>query len=200
MRDVARVRAPLFWLLHALHLRAPDTQMTGEERACLARHAAGRTTLVEIGVMHGASTRLLSEAMAPEGLLVAIDPFPPGRLGVSFEFAIARREVARGPQRRVVWLRQRSEEAVTAWRAPIDLLFIDGDHSWSGIDHDWSAWSRFVACDGVVALHDSHPVAGRPLLDSVRYTQEVILRDPRFTLIDRAGSLTVLRRMQGARP
>jgi hypothetical protein len=51
-----------------------------------------------------------------------------------------------------------------------------------------------VASGGAVALHDSRSVAGRPDLDSVRYTREVIARDPRFEVVDEVDSLTVLRR------
>ena len=187
-------RAPLDWALHALRLRLAQTQTTASELACLARYASGRRRLVEIGVMHGVSTRVMCEAMAPDGELTAIDPFPAGRLGVSFEFAIARREVGRAPQRAVRWCRERSATAVQAWTAQIDFLFVDGDHSWRGIDHDWTAWSAFVATDGVVLLHDSLPLPGGAPHESVRYTQQVIGRDPRFTTIDVVGSITVLRR------
>ncbi len=190
--------APLFWLLHSVAGRPADTQTTPDERACLTRHASGRKMLVEIGVMHGASTRLLCEAMAPAGTLVAVDPFPAGRLGVSFEWAVAHREVARAPARRVVWRRARSEEAVATWTDPIDFLFIDGDHSWRGIAHDWTTWSRFVEPNGIVALHDSCEIEGRPVADSVRYTREVVLADTRFTCVDRVDSLTVLLRRTAA--
>lgn len=191
-------RAPADWLLHAFKLRPADTQTTPAERACLAAYAAGRRNLVEIGVMHGATTRLLSEAMAPDGVLTAIDPFPAGRLGWSFEYAIARREVARGPRRRIVWLRDRSEHAARTWTRDIDFLFIDGDHSWQGIERDWTAWSKFVVRGGVVLLHDSRPLQGRPVHDSVSYTDQVILSDPRFASIDCVDSLTVLQRGTGA--
>jgi predicted O-methyltransferase YrrM len=186
-------RAPLHWLLHALGLRAADTQTTAAERACLARHAAGKQMLVEIGVMHGVSTRLLCEAMAPDGVLTAIDPFPAGRLGWSVEYAIAQREVARAPRRSVVWRRERSEHVAATWSEGIDFLFIDGDHSWTGIHDDWTMWSRFVVEGGVVLLHDSRPVAGARH-DSVRYTSEVILQDHRFSAVDAVDSLTVLQR------
>jgi predicted O-methyltransferase YrrM len=187
-------RAPLDWLLHAVGARSADTQTTAAERACIASHAEGRRMLVEIGVMHGASTRLLCEAMAPEGTLVAIDPFPAGRLGVSFEFAIARREVSRAPSRRVLWRRERSEAVGAAWSMPVDFIFVDGDHSRPGIERDWTIWSRFVQPGGVVLLHDSRPIEGRPVHESVHYTNDVILQDQRFVCIDSVDSLTVLER------
>jgi predicted O-methyltransferase YrrM len=190
-------RAPLDWFLHALRLRTADTQTTAAERACLATHAAERTMLVEIGVMHGASTRVLCEAMSPSGTLTAIDPYPAGRLGVSFEFAIARREVGRGPRRRVVWRRDTSEAVGASWSATVDFVFIDGDHSRRGIERDWTLWSQFVAPGGVVLLHDSRRVAGRPLHECVQYTEDVILNDARFRCIDCVDSLTVVQRRDG---
>jgi predicted O-methyltransferase YrrM len=189
-------RAPLDWLLHGFALRTADTQTTTAERACLARHAAGRRSLVELGVMHGASTRLLCEAMAPDGTLTAVDPFPVGRLHVSFEFAIARREVSRAPARNVVWRRELSHAVGAAWTVPVDFLFIDGDHSRGGIERDWMAWRGWVAPGGVVLLHDSRPLEGRPVLDSVHYTNEVILKDPHFVCVEAVDSLTVLRRIE----
>lgn len=192
--------APVGWLLHALGLREADTQTTAAERLCLGKHARGRRQLVEIGVMHGVSTRVLCEAMAPDGTLTAIDPFPPGRLGVSFEHAIARREVSRAPTRRVVWRRALGHEVGAGWSAPIDFVFIDGDHSRRGIEQDWTTWSRFVAPGGVVLLHDSRSMDDRPTHESVQYTTDVILKDARFTSIDAVDSLTVVqRRDDGAR-
>lgn len=190
-------RGPCHWLLHALHLRSADTQTTAAERACLAVHAANRAMLVEIGVMHGVSTRLLCEVMSPAGTLTAIDPYPAGRLGVSFEFAIARREVSRAPARRVVWRRQTSQTVGAEWSAPVDFVFIDGDHSRRGIERDWTTWSRFVRPEGVVLLHDSRVVHGRSHHESVEYTNDVILKDERFACIDAVDSLTVLQRRNG---
>jgi len=186
------------WLGYRLGLRAPDTQLTLAERDCLRRHAGGRHRLVEIGVMHGATTALLRAAMHPDGVVTGIDPHPNGRLGVSFERWIARREVARHLRGRAVLLRQWSYQASTTWRSPIDFLFVDGDHSREGLARDWTDWSPFVVPGGVAALHDSRTVPWRPDLDSVAYTQEVILRDPRFRLLEEVDSLTMLERVREA--
>jgi hypothetical protein len=188
------------WLRHRLGWGPADTQTTAEERGCLMKYAAGKRSLVEIGVMHGVNTALLRSVMDPSGTITGIDPHPPGRLGVSFERWIALREVARYPRGRVVLLRRWSHEAVVSWSTPIDFLFVDGDHSWAGIDRDWRGWSRHVVPGGAVALHDSRSVLGRPDLDSVRYTREVILVDPRFRLMDTVESLTVLERMAAGGP
>jgi predicted O-methyltransferase YrrM len=183
------------WLKHQFGSCAAVTQVTPAERACLAKYASGKRSLVEIGVMYGANTALLRSVMDPSGTITGIDPHPPGRLGVSFERWIAVREMARYPRGRAVLLRRMSWEAAAAWLTPIDFLFVDGDHSWAGIERDWHDWSPHLVDGGVVALHDSRPVRGQPELDSVRYTQEIILADRRFQEIDAVESLTVLERL-----
>jgi predicted O-methyltransferase YrrM len=148
--------------------------------------------------MHGASTALLRKAMAADGVLIAIDPHPPGRLGVSFERWIAEREIAKYPRGRVELLRKLSHDAVSGWARTLDFLFIDGDHSWDGIDRDWRGFSPFVEAEGVVLLHDSRSVPGREDPDSVRYTETVIRKDHRFQVIEEVDSLTVLERLKVA--
>jgi predicted O-methyltransferase YrrM len=185
---VSYARYRLGWL-------AADTQTTAAEQACLARHAKGRRSLVEIGVMHGATTALLRSVMAEDGIVTGIDRHPPGRLLVSFERLVAQHEVARHPRGHAVLLREWSHEAAAHWSSPVDFLFVDGDHSWTGVERDWRDWTPHVVSGGLVALHDSRAMPNRESLDSVRFTEEVVLRDPRFATVDAVDSLTVLRRV-----
>jgi predicted O-methyltransferase YrrM len=186
------------WVRYRLGLVGASTQTTDAERACLVRHAAGRRSLVELGVMHGVTTGLLRSVMAPDGVVTGIDRHPKGRLFVSFERLTAKSELARHPRGRAVLLRQWSHEAARDWTAPIDFLFIDGDHSWNGLERDWRDWTGHLVAGGLVALHDSRSVPEREDLDSVRFTQDVVLRDARFRVVDTVDSLTVLERY--ARP
>src|SRR5262244_1695274 len=145
------------FLLWSVGLAPAETQTTLRERDCLARHAAGRTRLVEIGVWHGVTTRRLKAAMNPHGLLYAVDPFPVGRLGFSMQQRIARKEVDSVAGGTVRWMRLESEKAapVVLAEGPVDFVFIDGDHSYQALERDWTLWSRGLADRGVVALHDS---------------------------------------------
>jgi len=186
--------AAMRWARYRIGLAQADSQTTLPERACLSRHAAGRRSLVEIGVMHGATTALLRSVMSADGIVTGIDRHPPGRLLVSFERLTAQREVARHARGRVVLLREWSHEAARHWTEPIDFLFIDGDHSWTGVERDWRDWSSHVVPGGLVALHDSRPMPDRDLLDSVRFTTEVVLHDRRFGVVDAVDSVTVLER------
>ena len=196
------MRVLTHWVLWSLGWARAETQTTQAERDCLARHAAGRRVLVEIGVWHGVTTRRLRAAMAPDGVLFAVDPFPVGRLGLSFQRHIARREVSTVKNGEVQWIRLTGAEAGrrhAAARLPaVELLFVDGDHTYDAVKQDWQSWSGLISPGGVVGLHDSHPTSGRPIEDagSVRFTQEVVLRDRRFTPIEVVDSLTMLRRNQ----
>ncbi len=192
-----RHRTAVRTMLWYCGLLKPQTQTTSAERATLARHATGRRRLVEIGVFNGVTTLELRRNMASDGILWAVDPFPPGRLGFCLDERISRNTIGRSANGAVRFVRLTGADAA-AWYAeqdqpPIDFIFIDGDHTWAGIDADWKGWSSLVGSGGIIALHDSRPCSGKDVpQDSIRYTQEVIRLDPRFAVIDEVDSLTVL--------
>lgn len=193
------------FLLWNLGLAEAETQTSDAERDCLAHHAAGRTRVVEIGVWHGVTTCRLRSAMASNGVLFAVDPYPAGRLGFSAQWHIARKEVAKIPNGIMRWVRSTGVEAARNHTAlglgPVDFVFIDGDHSFEGLRSDWEMWSQLVAREGIVTLHDSCSSATRQIDDdagSVIFTSEVIRRDSRFELVEIVDTLTVLRRKNGS--
>lgn len=47
-----------------------------------------------------------------------------------------------------------SNDAVKQWTEPIDVLFIDGDHTYEGVKDDWDNFSPFVKPGGKVFFHD----------------------------------------------
>src|SRR5213075_2581311 len=135
--------------------------------------ARGRRTAVEIGVYEGSSAVVLAGALPAGAALHLIDPFSenptllPGWAGVE---GATRRVVGRAARRgegpRVVWHVERSADAAAAWCEPVDLVFIDGDHSEAGCRLDWELWSPFVPPGGVVLFHDAtgpEALAGRRL-------------------------------------
>lgn len=192
--------AALHYLKWRLRLGVATSETSPAERDVLARRASGRRRLVEIGVAQGVTTKRLRAAMATDGELWAIDPYTPNRLGLRFSELIAHGEVGGVENGRVRWVRSTGTGAAATWvregRAPADFVFIDGDHSWAGIERDWLAWSPLVAPGALIALHDSRPGPNVPAdADSVRFTQTVVHKDPRFRLVEELESLTVVERI-----
>lgn len=188
----------IHYVRYRLGMASASTQTSEAERACLRRHAAGKKRLVEIGVWHGVNTKAFREAMSPEGVMLAVDPFRRCLLGIrGFGWArrIAHREVEKTSNGRVVWIERLGREAPSLAEVqpflPVDFLFIDGDHSYEGLRADWQAWKNHVAAGGIVALHDSRCRNG---CGSERFTRDVILEDAGFEPVDAIDSLTVLRR------
>lgn len=52
------------------------------------------------------------------------------------------------------FIHKASNEAVKDWELPIDVLFIDGDHTYEGCMDDWKNFSPFVKKGGQVFFHD----------------------------------------------
>jgi predicted O-methyltransferase YrrM len=198
--DALRKRPIAHLLLWRLGITKAETQTTEAERACMARYAAGKKMLAEIGVFHGVTTCRLRRAMDPGGVLVAIDPYPNQRLGFSAQQIIARRELSKIKSGTVKWMRTTGTNAareLCAIDSPrFGFVFVDGDHSWEGLQGDWEGWKRLLAPGGIIAIHDSRSTPSRQIDDagSVRFTREVIARDPDFETVDTVDSLTVLRR------
>jgi predicted O-methyltransferase YrrM len=162
------------------------------ETECLVEYARNKRRLAEIGVWEGGTTKMLRQAMASDGVLFAIDPFPGGRAGFSYQRPIAHGEVRRIRNGTVVWLRTTGTRAASDPRiaaAPLDFIFIDSDHTFEGLQADWEAWAPHAS--GVIALHD---VVGNPEQGSVRFARERIVTDARFTVLKTVGCLMVLQR------
>lgn len=162
------------------------------ETECLVEYARNKRRLAEIGVWEGGTTKMLRQAMAPDGVLFAIDPFPGGRAGLSYQRPIAHGEVRRIRNGTVVWLRTTGAQAASDPRvaaAPFDFIFIDSDHTFEGLQADWEAWAPHAS--EIIALHD---VIGNPEQGSVRFAAEHIFTDPRFAVLNMVGCLAVLKR------
>jgi hypothetical protein len=191
-----------FFALWCVGLARAETQTSVAERDCMCRHARGRKRLAEIGVWHAVTTRLLCEHMAPDGVVLAIDPYRPGPFGFNTQRVIARHNLTGIPPERVRWLRMTGVEAAgaaeTAALDGIEFLFIDGDHTYQGLRADWEAWSPLLVPGGCVALHDSCSSRDVHIDDagSVIYTRDVIVKDSRFEVVEVVDTLTVVRRRE----
>jgi len=116
---------------------------------------------VEIGSARGKSTCYIGLALKRNGRgkLYAIDPHTRTNWndqGPVDTLAIIRKNLRKARVADYVEIvRKTSGEAVAGWSARIDMLFIDGDHTYEGVKADWERFSPFMNPFGVVVFHDT---------------------------------------------
>lgn len=74
------------------------------------------------------------------------------------------------------------------WNQPIDFLYIDGDHSYKGVQADILGWAPFVRSGGTLLGHDYETHAGCMFPGVARavdeiYPQRILIPDTRFWLV-----------------
>jgi predicted O-methyltransferase YrrM len=116
---------------------------------------------VEIGSARGKSACAVGLALRRNGggRLYAIDPHRPTSWNDTDSvdsLGILQRHLREsGAAEHVEILRQTSAEAAQAWNRPIDLLFIDGDHSYEGVKADWELFLPHLTPWATVVFHDT---------------------------------------------
>ncbi len=136
-----------------------------EESAFLYNAAKNRKTIVEIGSYRGKSGTILAlGSAAVAGRVTAIDPHLTYDDGAGIVFNPEDEQILRdaltrhGVADRVDHWVTGSAEARERWPSdqPIDLLWIDGDHSEAGAKRDFELWAPLVRPGGILAAHDVH--------------------------------------------
>jgi predicted O-methyltransferase YrrM len=175
LRYSVRLRS---WAL-AAGLIPPRPMHSDAEARLLAELATTAGVAVEVGVYEGGSAVSLCRALPPDAELHLIDPFTahptllPGWRGVE---AATRRTVERAARERggprLHWHVELSADTAAGWSQPVDLVFVDGDHSVEGCRLDWELWSPHVPPGGTVVFHDAR--AGRPDADGLPGPTQVV--------------------------
>lgn len=117
--------------------------------------------VLEIGTFNGGTLFLFTRVVAPDAILISLD-LPKGQYGGGYpEWKLPLFKAFRRQGQKVCLLREDSHlqstlsevEALLEGR-PLDLLFIDGDHSYEGVKRDFELYSPLVAPDGLIVFHD----------------------------------------------
>lgn len=117
--------------------------------------------VVEIGTAAGGMLYAMAQVADENAIVVSID-YPGGPYGggqSSAEVGVYRS--FGGPRQRMGFIRDRSFHLTSLTDlkkilggAPIDLLFVDGDHSYGGVRSDFDMYGPLVAPGGMTAFHD----------------------------------------------
>jgi predicted O-methyltransferase YrrM len=183
-----------------LGIRPVLAQHTAAEHACIQRWAAGRASILEIGVAEGVSAWAIRESMASQGTLYLVDPYHLSRIRkLNFTKRAAHRAVGSCRRGSVVWIEKFSHDAAKDWTTPLDFLLIDGDHSDKAVEQDWNDWSPFVQPGGIVIFHDAVIFEGGwPSSDygPVKFVNRLFRenRSPEWTIVEEIHSLLVVER------
>jgi predicted O-methyltransferase YrrM len=162
------------------------------------------TICVEIGSARGKSTCFTALGLQHNGAgtLYAIDPHIKTNWNDTDSMEtwpiIQRNLRTLGLEQEVNLIRSISEEAVKSWKLPIDLFFIDGDHTYSGVKRDFELFLPYMRPHGLILFHDTdwdlHPIAGRERSDMgvPQFVEELRLQGYPVITSFRDCGLTVL--------
>lgn len=163
--------------------------------------------IVEIGSFLGAGAILLAgpRRIRGSGIVYCVDPFD--GTGDSFSVPHYRRileNIGGGSLRdhferniydaglsALVRIQQgRAKEVARTWTKPIDLLYLDGDQSRTGVRETYDSWVEFLKVGGIIAVHNSQPGDHPPDHDGHRCIVQEEIRPPNYHDIRLVGSTT----------
>jgi predicted O-methyltransferase YrrM len=110
------------------------------------------TTVVEIGTHKGGNSMLFAFSLPTARHLVGIDLCVQNAGKIRFFASPERRYSVIHGNSQIPETRRRLERILAG--APIDFLFIDGDHSYEGVRRDYELYSPLVRDGGIIAFHD----------------------------------------------
>lgn len=135
-----------------------------ERLATIAADVMPDQAIVEIGSYRGRSSSVMAAAarFGNGARVTAIDLWPqPNQHERDLDHADRQRgalEAFTATMEAQGWpvtpLRAHSVNIADSWIQPVGLAFIDGDHSYAAVAHDYHAWGPLVARGGVIAFHD----------------------------------------------
>ncbi len=150
-------------------------------------------TVVEIGTARGGVFYCLCQLAPLDGVIVSID-LPGGPFGGGYSLADEDRfRTYRRGKQSFHFLREDSHDEVTKkhlrniLKGGIDLLFIDGDHTYVGVKKDWQMYSPLVKKGGMVVFHDIifHPIIPECRVD--KFWKEIKSSRKTFEFVDKTG-------------
>jgi predicted O-methyltransferase YrrM len=167
---------------------------------------------VEIGSARGKSACLIGMGLKENGIgrLYAIDPHTSTSWNDSESadtYKLIQDNLQRlGLHESVTVIRDISKNAIPNVPTPIDLLFIDGDHSYEGVKADWETFTPRMSPFGLVVFHDTiwdlRPNSKwyRPDMGVPRFVEELREHGYPVLTIDQDWGVSLIQPMRGGIP
>lgn len=171
-----------------------DIARGGERREHCKYAFEARGVIVEIGVLHGSTTRLLLEHSSVP--VYGIDPIIPDSMNKKVIGDMALINSIKLTYSRFIFIKDYSYNVVKTWTRDIGYLFIDGDHKYKAVKRDFNDWFPHVSQGGVISIHDSAASRAGPKWwpGPSKFVDE-ILYDKRLEYIKTVQSMTIFKKL-----
>ena len=169
------------------------------ERECLKLYSLAqnvrRGCIVEVGSYRGRSTVILAagSAQGSKCPVFAIEPHEPftgalgGQYGPCDRKAFFANVLKTGTWKLIHLVNLSSPVVCVGWTQPVELLWLDGDHSYEGVKRDFNCWKDHLLPGGRIAFHD----AVNPELGPARLIAE-LLDNTALQRVDQVDNIVVL--------
>jgi len=113
-------------------------------------------TIVELGVDYGFSTFCFANSLQnTDGIIYGIDLFE-GDTHTGFRNTYNKviENINMHNLTNIKIVKGEFSEIAKIWNLPIDILHIDGLHTYNAVKNDYEKWSKFLKNDGIILFHD----------------------------------------------
>lgn len=113
-------------------------------------------TIVELGVDYGYSTFVFANALkGTSGTIYGIDLFIGDvHAGIRDTYGSVMNNITTNNVTNIEIIRGDFTSVSNIWSKPINILHIDGLHTYEAVKNDFNCWSKFVNDDGIILFHD----------------------------------------------
>lgn len=139
---------------------AIDTHLTIDEKIKLYELAKGRNSIAEIGSYKGASAACIGQALVEQnnGTLFCIDTWNNDAMSEgnydTFEIFSDNTAHVKSSIKTIKGWSTEVYDTVRSEAPKLDMLFIDGDHSYEGVKADWDTYCDLLSSNSLIVMHD----------------------------------------------
>lgn len=137
-----------------LYDRTPSAWKANKELAQWLVHTFNPSIIVDLGVDYGYSSYVLAEN--PVGTVYAVDWFQGDQhAGYRDTYSYVTSAIAEFSLTNIKVIKADFTHLAKTWAAPIDILHIDGEHTYEAVSRDYANWFDHVEDDGIILFHDT---------------------------------------------
>ncbi|NVM35979.1 MAG: class I SAM-dependent methyltransferase [Candidatus Lokiarchaeota archaeon] len=137
-------------------------------------------TVLEIGTANGGTLFLLSRLSKPNSVIISVDlPESPYMGGIDYKSKIFFKSFAYNHQK-IVMIREDSHKLSTLEKVKkllksnkVDVLFIDGDHTYNGVKKDFNMYRNLVRKNGIIVFHDIIEITNEDGVEVNKFWSEI---------------------------